>query len=125
MKAVIIPVTPFQQNSMLLWCTETAKGHCLGQVTLSCSRRTEQQHVPPFTNELTSGQLEDWLLLDRRVEREVEVLKRLGVPERSSLYPPAHESLSTDRQLIFEDQLQELHVVEPVAGSLLQSHLQR
>ncbi len=26
MKAVIIPVTPFQQNSTLLWCTETAKG---------------------------------------------------------------------------------------------------
>jgi len=26
MKAVIIPVTPFQQNSTLLWCTETMKG---------------------------------------------------------------------------------------------------
>ena len=26
MKAVVIPVTPFQQNSTLLWCTETMQG---------------------------------------------------------------------------------------------------
>ena len=63
-----------------------------------------------------SGQLEDLPALDRGVELPIEVLERLGISKHRRLHASAHESIRADRQLILEDQFQELHMIEPVAG---------
>jgi hypothetical protein len=64
------------------------------------------------------------LLLDRRVERPVEVLQRLQLAELRRLDPALHLAVAAHGQLVLQDQLQELGVIEAVAGCLLEADLQ-
>ncbi len=57
----------------------------LGQMALADAGRSEQEHVAGLADEAAGGQVEDLLLLDRRVERPVEVVQRLQLAEAGGL----------------------------------------
>ena len=97
----------------------------LDQVTLPDSRWPQQQHVASLFDEPAGGQVEDRLPLDRRVELPVEVFQRPHLAEAGGLDPPLDHPILADGQFILQDQFQELHVGEAVAGGFLQPHLQR
>ena len=77
-----------------------------------------------FADEAARRQVEDLLLLDRRVEGPVEVVQGFQLAEASGLDAPVQLPLAAHDQFVLQDQFQELGVVEMVAGRFLQAHVQ-
>ena len=97
----------------------------LGQEALADAGRAHEEHVAGFADEAAGGQVEDLLLLDRRVERPVEVVEGLQFAEAGGLDSPLQLAVGADGQFVLEDQFQELGVVEAVAGRFLQADVER
>ncbi len=89
MKAVIIPVTPFQQNCSLIWCDETMRGAVIdpGGDLERISAEIESRDVAVEKILLTHGHVD-------HAAGTVELKDRLGVPVEG---PHAEERFWLDR----------------------------
>ena len=96
----------------------------LDQVAFADARRPQPEHVAGLADEAAGGQVVNLLLLEGGVERPVEAVEGLEFAEAGGLDAALEEPVGTHGQLVLQDQLQELGVVEAVAGGLLQAHLQ-
>jgi len=96
----------------------------LDDVTFSRSRRAAYQNPTAFPEKLARRQVVDLFSLDRAVEIPIKILKALLVTEAGSLRASGDEAVLANRQLVLENQLQELVIVEPSALGLMDSYLQ-
>src|SRR6056297_962659 len=105
--------------------TDQRQTDALNQMALADTGRTEQDRITALADEVAAGQVEDLLPFDRCSELPVKILERLLVSEAGRFDAPRDLPLTTDRQLIGEDQFQELGVVEFGSLGLLQTHVER
>src|ERR1700722_9741195 len=96
----------------------------LPEKALADAWRSQQQHVPGLADKAARCQIEDLLLLDRRVERPVEVLQGLQLAKLGGLDTPPQLAIATHRQFVVQDHLQKLRMVQAVAGRLVESDFQ-
>ena len=91
----------------------------LDEMAFSRSRRSEQQQVTAFPDELTGGQLIHLLAFDGRVELPVEVLQGLGVTEVGGTHAAGQQPVRPHGQFVLENQFQEFRVIQSIAAGLL------
>jgi hypothetical protein len=80
----------------------------------------QKEDIGVFSEEASSGQLEDHFAGNSGVKAPVEVLQTFRMPEGSRLGPSPELSLVTDVKFILEDEFEKLSVGELVGGSFLQ-----
>lgn len=68
----------------------------LRQVRLAHPRRSEQQHVASLADEAAGRQIEDLLLLDRRIEGPIEIGKGLQFTKGRQLNAALNQPLAAD-----------------------------
>src|SRR6185312_3916401 len=96
----------------------------LYQEALPHSRRSQPEDVALLGDEPAGRQVEHLLLLDRWVESPVELVQRLQLAEQRRFDPALELAVAPHRQLVPEDQLQELEVAQAMTGGLLEADLQ-
>ena len=93
-------------------------GECRGQVGLARAGVADHQNVLPFVDVLTTRQLGDQHLVDRRAGREVEALEGLDGREPCRLQPSFGRAFLPVQQLEFQE-LQQVGEVVDVVGPRL------
>ena len=96
----------------------------LRDVALADAGRADQEDVLRFADEPAGRDVEDLRPLDLRVEAPVEVLESLLVAEARGLHATVEEPLLPDGEFVLERELEELEMVEAVAGGLLQADVE-
>ena len=91
--------------------------HGLDQERLADARGPEPEHVLGFADEAAGGQVVDLLLVDRRIEREVELVQGLQFAEGRGLDAAVDLPVAADGQFVLEDQLQELGMRQRLAAA--------
>ena len=92
---------------------------------LARARRAEKQHVAALTEEASAGQVVDLLLVDRPIERPVELVERLLIAEHGGLGAAFDESVTADEEFVLKDEFEELGVGQLVTCCLLQAYVER
>src|SRR5437870_11192219 len=85
----------------------------------------EDQRAPALGDEAQGGQIQDELLGQLGVERPIEVLECPQLRQLGLLEAALEEKIAAARQLVLDEQLQELDVGEVVVDGLLVANRQR
>ena len=93
----------------------------LGQEALADARRPDQQHVAGLADEAAGGQVEDLLRLIDGLNDQSKSSSGFSSRKLGRLDAALDLPLLADQQLVLQDQLQELGMVELVAGGFLQA----